>query len=168
MSIINDYELIYLVQSENDGIAFAWLIEKYERLIYKMIYQFHVSYDEVDDYFQEGLMFFHKAVLSFNECYDKTFMRYFELIFKRHLIKLTQKPKLVLFEDTSFIIDTRNSMDDLSYYDIMFEHPIEQSVYHLYFLEHMTLDYICKKENFTKKQIYNAIHRIKEKLKTML
>jgi len=64
---MNDYELIYLVQNHQDGIALEFLFDKYKLLIWKYIHQYEVPYYEREDFFQEGLIMLHKAVLRFDE-----------------------------------------------------------------------------------------------------
>ena len=81
---MNDYELVYLIRFEQCQVALDFLYMKYSRFIWKQIHVLHVNHYEQDDFHQEGLLMLHKAVTTFNEAKNKTFMRYFDLILKRH------------------------------------------------------------------------------------
>ena len=164
----NDNWLIYLYKSENSEVALKALFEKYDRFIYKTIYSFYVPQIEVEDFHQEGLIVLMRAINSYNENYTKTFMRYFELILQREIIK--QKNKL--HHDLHFdFIEEMESIIPLYYdqdiLDISFKNPIEQFVYEQYFINGITLENIQKEKNLNKKQIYNIMYKIKEKLRNV-
>ena len=165
---MNDYELVYLIQAEKCQIALDFIYKKYRRFILKQIHLLYINDDEFDDFHQEGILMLLKAVLTFNEAKNKTFMRYFELILKRHYYYLIRKlPKYVLKDETSFqqsayYID--ESMDSF----LMMCSDIEQCVYQYYFVESRPIASIAQVLNLSKKQVYNTIYRIKEKYKNML
>ena len=52
----NDYELLYLVNNQQDMVALDILLKKYEKFIYKKINSFFPRSKDVDDYYQEGLL----------------------------------------------------------------------------------------------------------------
>ncbi len=170
----NDYELLYLIQSEQDSIALECLFKKYEKLIWRYIRQYNVPSGSHDDYFQEGIICLHKAAISFVDGYDKTFTRYFELILKRRYWALLKKeyqysvceeidemyssPKSV---ESDFIIEEQSSMleDKLSLLSSM-----EYNVYKLYFEQNKDISAIAHKLGMKVNSVYNAIFRIKKKL----
>lgn len=162
---MNDYELIYLIQSERDDIAYDFVFLKYEKLIWKYIHLLNVSRNEHDDLFQEGLWMLHQAIKTFNPEKNKTFTKYFDLILRRHLYKQSQKiPNYVLYEHTNFC-------SGVVYIEEELELPIDHSdfelqVYQAHFLSREPICEIAIRMNCPKKKIYNAIYRIREKMKT--
>jgi RNA polymerase sporulation-specific sigma factor len=160
---MNDYELIYLIQNHQDGIALEFLFKKYKRLIWKYIHQYDVPYYEQDDFFQEGLIMLHKAVMTFNEEKNKTFTRYFELILKRRfwaLLKRLPKHEIKEIPDIQggYIIYE----EEIEYPDL--KSKLEIDVFEMHYLKGESIKVISQKTGYTRKQIYNAIYRIKDKL----
>ena len=160
---MNDYELIYLIQNHQDGIALEFLFKKYKRLIWKYIHQYDVPYYEQDDFFQEGLIMHHKAVMTFNEEKNKTFTRYFELILKRRfwaLLKRLPKHEIKEIPDIQggYIIYE----EEIEYPDL--KSKLEIDVFEMHYLKGESIMIISQKTGYTRKQIYNAIYRIKDKL----
>ncbi len=159
---MNDYELIYLVQNHQDGIALNFLFKKYELLIWKYIHQYQVPYYERDDFFQEGLLTLNKAIIRFKEKYNKTFTRYFELILKRRFwALLKQLPKYEIKEIPqiagSYVLEERPTIE------IDLKSEIEKQVYNLYYVQALSVKEINDITGYQTKQIYNAIYRIKSK-----
>ena len=138
--IMNDFELVYLIRTQRDSVAFDFLFQKYKKFIWKHIHLLNIDQREQDDFFQEGILILYKAVETFNESKNKTFTRYFELILKRHYYQMLHKlPKYQLYEDSNF-------MECFSYYDqeddtdfINECSSFEQKVYQFYFIEKKSL-----------------------------
>ncbi|CCV64861.1 RNA polymerase sigma-70 factor, ECF subfamily [Alteracholeplasma palmae J233] len=167
--IINDYELIYLVQSYQDELSLEYLVGKYERLIWKYIHLLDIPKREQEDYYQEGIMLLHKAVVYFDENKNKTFTRYFELILKRKFFKLKNRlPEYRLQEETHFLKHAAYHEDYEEFEEIDLKNPMEKIIYEAYFKERKKITQIACETNYTKKQIYNTIYRIKEKYKAVL
>ncbi|HHT99349.1 MAG TPA: sigma-70 family RNA polymerase sigma factor [Acholeplasma sp.] len=167
MRRLNDYEIVYLAQTEYDEALIELLINKYRNLIWKNIHLLNVPYMDQDDFFQEGCLLLIKSTKYFNEKYGKTFTKYFELILKRHFYSLLAKlPK--------YIIDANEVMSKNDYYiedsnDIPeFLTPLEAYVFQYYFIENVPIKEIVKDNKYNRKQIYNTIYRIKEKYKNMI
>lgn len=165
---INDFELIYLIQTGNDTIAFEYLCKKYDKLIWKYINMYDIPYHEFDDFHQEGLIVLYKAAKTFDEQRNKTFTRYFELILKRRFWHLISKvPKTLELEEE--ITGYNNSINyeeietklDLKY---KFKSEIEQVIFDKYYIDSMSVAEINKQFKYGIKQIYNAIYRVKIKL----
>ena len=164
---MNDYELIYLVQNHQDGIALEFLFDKYKLLIWKYIHQYEVPYYEREDFFQEGLIMLHKAVLRFDEAKNKTFTRYFELILKRRFWALLKKlPKYVIKEIPD--ISGGYIIEEEPVISIDLKSDLEKTIFKMYFLNQEKVKTISKKTGYTRKQIYNAIYRIKDKYQTII
>ena len=73
----NDYELLYLIH-ENSYEALRVMFQKYQKLIYSKIYKYHFLDCFFDDLVQECNMVLYKAIMVFNDRYNKTFTKYFE------------------------------------------------------------------------------------------
>jgi len=164
----NDYELLYMVKENHCSIALDILLKKYQNFIYKKIHSFFFYEKYYDDYFQEGVICLLKAINSFEEKYNKTFMRYFEVILIRHYSCLHQKNKrewhgLQALKD-DFVIGEETS-NSYHYEKIKFKSKLEQDVYELYYLKNKTITKIAEILTLNSKQVYNAIYRIKRKLK---
>ncbi len=165
---MNDYELIYLIQFEKCYIALDFLYSKYYRFIWKQVHLLNVDYHEHDDFFQEGILMLYKAVKTFNETRNKTFMRYFELILKRHFYYLIRKlPKYILKDESAFT-QGKYYIDETIDCFLMMCSDVEKDVYQAYFIEQRAISKIATELGRSKKQVYNTIYRIKEKYKNML
>lgn len=165
----NDYELLYMVK-EGDTVALDILLKKYERFIYKKVYAFFY-HDEMGDYFQEGVLCLYKAIETFDDSYNKTFMRYFEVIINRHFINLHKKNKryyemLESYKNELLIEEAENKIFEESA-NIVFKSPLEQKVYEMFYLNNKKVKEIAEELKLESKQIYNAIYRIKSKLLDM-
>ncbi|MDR2828270.1 MAG: hypothetical protein LBV51_02485 [Acholeplasmatales bacterium] len=168
MDAINDYELIYLIQNYQDGVAFETLLKKYEPLIKKLISEYSYNYKDYDDLYQESSFLLYKLAVSFSEDKNKTFTRYFESNLKWMILGvLSKKPKYILREevdnfpcDDSKIIVAREM--DISKYDFT---VLEKQVYDYLIIENMKPINIIKILNINSKVVYNAISRIKAKMK---
>ncbi|HHT55682.1 MAG TPA: sigma-70 family RNA polymerase sigma factor [Acholeplasma sp.] len=163
MPVYNDYELIYLIQSEQCEVALNILIRKYRLLALKYIHQFQLRETDREDYLQEAAIILYKAVNLFIENYNKTFTRYYELLLRRRFIYLKKnEPQYVLNEGASYAKEDRpfykhQKLDGLA--------SFEQVVYKRYFVLNQKISFIAKSESKSAKQIYNAIYRIKSKYK---
>lgn len=157
----NDYELIYLVQSEKCECALNVMIDKYTNMIYKYIHMYYLKETDFDDYYQEGLMLMFKTIDSFDDSYNKTFTRYFELCVKRRLSYLkSREPKYELHTDFEMYKDLNPLIEDFKVEGLT---TLEENVFRRYYVENQKISFIALNETKTVKQIYNAIHRIKTK-----
>lgn len=167
--IMNDYELVFLIKTQRDSIAFDFLFQKYKKLIWKYIHLLDIDQKEQDDFFQEGILMLYKAVQSFDESKNKTFTRYFELILKRQFYQLIYKlPKYLLYEDSNFMtcfayFEKEDDFDLLSTCS-----TFEKEIYQLYFIEKQAVKKIAENLTCSSKKIYNTIFRIKEKYKNVI
>jgi len=168
--VYNDYELLYLANDQQDMVALDILLKKYEKFIYKKINSFFPRNKDVEDYFQEGLLCLYRAIRTFEDTYNKTFMRYFEVLLDRCYINIYHKQKREKEQFFLYINECRieefyeQPIENDMTTDIKFKSPREQKVYELYFLENKTIAYISNLLELNKKQIYNAIYKIKKKL----
>lgn len=165
--VMNDYELIYLIRHDYCERALTFMYQKYQKMIWKHIHNLHLEQKEHDDFHQEGIMMLHKAIQTFNERYNKSFTRYFELILKRHFYKMVSSlPQYVLYETTDFIKETVIIEEEVEY--LHFDSKLEYDIHERFFIQHESIDTIMAHSSYTKKQIYNAIYRIREKYKIVI
>ena len=168
--VINDYELIYLVQVHQDGIALELMFNKYEKMIWKNLMLYDVALKERDDIFQDCLILLNKAIRIFNESKGKTFTRYFELIVKREILHkkkrvpdyyLMDRPELIPGQVVMFI-------EEGNEFDFNFKSELEKKLFQLYFIEKIKIKEIVGTLGMSEKQVYNCIYRIKKKMKDEL
>ncbi|XMB71781.1 sigma-70 family RNA polymerase sigma factor [Mycoplasmatota bacterium WC30] len=172
----NDFEIVNLIKQGNEE-AFNFMVNKYKYFIAKKIRTFNFA-DKFDDIYQEALMVLHKSILKFDESFDKTFMRYFELNLVNRLITIKKKQnrygeflatklpilcEYVIKEDTkSYISETeiKVALKALS--------EFEKMVFQTKIIEKRTIRETATKLNCNEKKIYNSLDRIKKKIKLQL
>ncbi|MDD3113471.1 MAG: sigma-70 family RNA polymerase sigma factor [Candidatus Izemoplasmatales bacterium] len=172
----NDYEIISLIKQGNEE-ALALMIEKYRLLIAKKAHKFNLKLD-FDDRFQEGLIVLYRSILKYDEHYDKTFTRYFEHNLENHLISLYRKERnygKFLMNKAAALIDYsvdeshRNYYSELEIAQALSElSEFEKAVFRVRFLLKRTPAESAKSLDCQIKQIYNAVDRIRAKIKMHL
>lgn len=84
----NDNELIYMVQ-ENDEYSTSILLEKYTPIIFKLSNEYYKKYNgciyEMDDFYQEALVSFYKALYTYDNTKNVLFYTYVIICIKRAL-----------------------------------------------------------------------------------
>lgn len=90
----NDYELVYMVQ-EKDDFSYDVLFKKYLPIIKRIAFDYyknfnHYGYD-LDDFLQEGYLYFHKAAVSYDENKDSLFYTFVVLCLHRGFISFCRK-----------------------------------------------------------------------------
>lgn len=159
----NDYELIYLIQSEGCECALNLMFDKYRFLIYKMLHQYNVCQIYFDDYVQECTILMYNIISRFNESKGKTFTKFYEFVLRRKIWSLKAlEPKYLRMEDVTVLKDEKSSFDEI-YKDNLTD--LEKSVYERHYECNQSIAFIAKMEEKSSKQIYNTIFRIKEKYK---
>jgi RNA polymerase sporulation-specific sigma factor len=172
----NDFEIINLIKRGNDE-AFELMVDKYKYLIAKKIGSFNLAY-QYDDCFQESLMILYKSVIKFDESFNKSFTRFFEgnlinclISIKRRLNRygtfINEKlPVLyddVIHEDKEIYIrecEIKTALEQLS--------SFERQVFHCKIIKKMSVQQSAYELNCDDKKIYNAIDRIRKKIKMQL
>lgn len=167
MRRFNDYELIYMIQSNSCEYALSIMLRKYELLIWKYIHMYNVCQYDRDDYMQEAKILMCNIIERFDESRGKTFTRFYELVLKRRIFALLRrKPKYELREDFSMFGYTQTFDSDIIIPEDLTD--LEEHVFHSYFIENQRINLIAENNDLNPKQVYNAIYRIKEKYKSML
>jgi RNA polymerase sporulation-specific sigma factor len=172
----NDFEIINLIKQGNEE-AFQLMVDKYKFFVAKMIKKFNLQ-EQYDDMFQEALMILYKSIMRFDQSFNKTFMRYFEMNLTNRFITIKNKhnrygkflsEKLpTLYQETIhetkhyYISDTeiRKALDTLS--------DLEKQVFQLKIIEKRSIQETADYLEFSQKKIYNALDRIKKKIKIHL
>lgn len=164
---MNDYEIIYLIKYDHDEHALAFMLKKYERLIWKKIHHMYVGEEDKIDFFQESLILLHKAVQTFDESFNKSFTRYFELILVRKLIALRKETKQYVLKESSFFYQLESPATQTEKLTIVFDDKNKQIVYQHYFENKRSIAYISQTFHLSKKQVYNIIYQIKKSIQKM-
>ncbi len=170
----NDFELIDAAQA-GDAEAFDVMAEKYHRLIAKKIHHYNLAYD-FDDLHQDGLMVLYRSILAFDQHrYDKTFTRYFETNFERHLMSVIRTRKHRRHVEYIHEDEIRQNVHRVRETSVFHElHLAEvkkvltEREYHVYILRemrHASIELIQDLTGLDTKAIYNAVHRAKAKIK---
>lgn len=166
----NDNELLYLIKNKDDD-ALAELFDKYEPLIKSKINKYNFPVALKDDCLQEGKMALLKAIDTYNEAYNKTFNKYFDLLLTNKFNDLYKKNQLdaehltVLKEDV-IDSDAVSSKDYFSKNDVVLSKQ-EKIVFEEHFINGKSTDEIAANYNLSKKSVYNAVQRIKQKYAKM-
>src|SRR5690606_40887599 len=95
--MVNDFELIYLYKQNREETVLQEIIDKYRPLIYKNIYKFYVKQQDIEDFYQEGVLALLQTIEVFNEDVGKTFTKFYELILRseEHTSELQSRENLV-------------------------------------------------------------------------
>lgn len=172
----NDFEIINLVKQGCDA-SFQLMVDKYKFLIAKKIRQFNLVYD-FEDCYQEALVLLHKSVIKFDDGFNKTFTRFYEMNLIRYLISYKKRKNNYFYfinerlpacyveafsrpRQTDFLDDEIN--DALSYLS-----DFEKHVYQAKIIEMRTVKETAYYLETNEKRIYNALDRIKNKIKMHL
>ncbi len=171
----NDSELLYLIKEGNQD-ALDIMFDKYKYFINKKIRDFNINKKSVDDFFQEGLITLNEAIKKYDENYNKTFFKFFELLLVRRFSTILNKESrqyevIERYKDKILLDDQIVVREDSVTYvveSIVNEFSsLERKIYGYYYLENKTIEYISSELLISKKSVYNAISRIKIKLHTL-
>ncbi len=169
----NDFEVLYQIREGNEE-ALQLMFKKYQSLISKKIYKFNLVY-EYEDIFQEGLMMLYKSILAYDDKYEKTFTRYFEMNFERKLMTIVTKKRRrseIFSANELYIFEHNHNNGENSVYFELYKKEIEKVltkeeylVYTLRELKNYSINYISGQTSLKNKQIYNILHRSKSKIR---
>ena len=85
----NDYELVYMVR-ENDEYSNKLLFEKYVPIILSITNRYYKQYNglgyDYEDFYQEALAAFYKAISNYDESKETLFYSFVVLCIKRHML----------------------------------------------------------------------------------
>ena len=120
----NDYELIYMIR-ENDEESKGIMYKKYYPIIRTLAAEFYGRYSnygyDLEDFVQEGCIFFFHALSTYDEQKDNLFYSYCLIIVKRGLLSFCRNISrtgkelpnqcYLSLDDCNFIEDKKNNMD---------------------------------------------------------
>jgi RNA polymerase sporulation-specific sigma factor len=156
---------------------FQLMVDKYKFLIAKKIRQFNLIYD-FDDCYQESLILLHKSIIMFDCDYGKTFTRFYEMNLTRFLISYKKRnnnyfyfinERLPVYQNQFF-----TEAKDIQYLDDEIKDALahlsdfEKRVYQAKIIELRSVKETAKYLQTNEKRIYNALDRIKNKIKLHL
>lgn len=172
----NDFEIVNLIKQGYEE-AFNFMVDKYKFFIAKNIKKFNLT-EEYDDIYQESLMVLYKSIQRFDESFNKSFMRYFELNLTNKLISIKKKKNRY----GEFLANKLSTLIDFSVYEqtksYITENEIKQAlnklsgfekkVFNMKVIGKLSVRETAKKIKCDEKKIYNALDRIKNKVKIHL
>lgn len=172
----NDFEIIDLINQGNEE-ALELMFEKYKYLVAKKISSFNLT-DEFDDCFQEGMIVLYKSVRKFNDTHNKSFTRYFENNLEHHFISIIRSrrrhikfmieklPKLVDYEveERESEIYTQQDIEGA----LALLSDFEKKVFQARFIENKDIKTTATETEAPVKKVYNAVDRIRQKIKMHL
>lgn len=172
----NDFEIINLIKQGSED-AFQLMVDKYNFFIAKKIRQFNLAYD-YDDCFQEAIMLLHKSIIKFDVGFNKTFTRFYEMNLTRYFISYKKKknnyfnfineklPHYYIHEKTE---PQKTEFLDQEIYDAIHQlSSFEKQVYQAKIIELRNVRETAQYLKTNEKRIYNALDRIKNKIKMYL
>lgn len=174
----NDYELIYLVQCHYDQTSLKIIFDKYRAFIYKVAISKRIYNLSVEDLVHLGLVSLKTAIESYSELFNKTFMRFFELIYLRRLsrelknaYKKAQYFKTVDQEIVDSVLLVSDNLEQYNYTEeeskyaeIQFKNKDLALVYALT-QQGLKPSEIAKQTGFVIKRVYNLLSRIRQGIK---
>ena len=190
---MNDYELIYLAQEENE-IAKELLYKKYAKIINMLIYKKYPKIKklniDIKDMYSISLTALNDAINFYNQNQNATFATYLTVVINnsinKYIKKYSSKKEQCINKALSldfvysnqeflnFILDYKNNpdycisnQDEIKYLTQKAQKNLSIFEYEVYLLLLQNLNYrqIAKLLGKNPKQIDNAIQRIKNKLK---
>ncbi len=94
---VNDYEVLYMIR-ENSDDARDIMFEKYFPIIKKIASKFYLINKDLgadfDDYVQEGLIAFNRAILTYDEKKNVLFYTYAPNVINKHLLSFVRNLKV--------------------------------------------------------------------------
>lgn len=169
----NDNEIIYLIRLGSED-AYQFLNKKYGKLIYSKIKRFGLK--DIDDSFQEGLIALYNAIRSYNENYDKSFNKYFEIVLSNRYLDIKRKKEtdyeIFLTEkmsNYSFVLKESNySYNEKFNCIVMASKSLtkkEKEIFDYLYIKDIPIIDLSVKINMPLKSLYRIIYKIKKKIK---
>jgi len=172
----NDFEIIAMIQ-EGCEEALSLMADKYKLFIAKKIGKFNLGY-EFDDAYQEGLIILYKSVKKFKPEFNKSFTRFFELNLENRFISIIRSkmrynkflseklPMLFDYEIHDSIHNYFSKTDFDGFVELLSD--FEKEVFEQKFFKECSHLEIAENLKCDTKKVYNAIDRIRTKLKLHL
>jgi len=172
----NDFEIISQIKQGSDE-ALALMVTKYKYLIAKKIKKFNLV-PEFDDCYQEALLVLYKSVIRYDERYAKSFTRFFERNLENQLISIIRKrnsyDKFLATKSQILVEQTLHEPHGVIYSANDIERAFrelsafESEIFRLRFQDNLSPSEIAESLGCPVKKVYNAIDRLRHKLKLYL
>ena len=172
----NDYEILDLVKQGNEE-ALELMIRKYRYFIAKKIVKFNLT-AEYDDCYQEGLLVLYRSITRFQEKYGKSFTKYFETNLEHCYISMLRKAhqkqkffaeKIMLIAEEAFSPCDDYSLTARDVERLVAElSTMEKQIFEERFLRQREVAEIAVSLGVPPKAVYNAVDRIRQKIKLHL
>jgi RNA polymerase sigma factor (sigma-70 family) len=153
------------------------MVNKYEYFIAKKIRSFNLI-KVYEDIYQESLMVLYKSCMKFDESFNKSFMRFFELNLNNRFISLKNKDnKYGEFLSNKLHLLCDNLVTEAPKYYITDDElmaaneslsSFEKEVFQLKIINKNDIKKTAEILKCSEKKIYNALDRIKKKIKLYL
>ena len=166
----NDYELIYLICEHNEKATKA-LINKYEKYIKKIVYEYGLSYAK-EDAIQECLILLFECIKRYKMSSNSMFFTYYSVCVKHRIIKYlrmqTKNQQMISYnEQIDYGLSEETSPFEFEEKTIHFDTLLEQNIYEEIFKGNMNIKEFVSKYNEDIKRVYNYIYKIRKRLKEM-
>lgn len=170
MFVYNDYELIYMIRDNDDNTALNLMYEKYRPFIYKVLNELNIFHRYYDEFLQEGYMCLNKAIITYDMNYNKTFLKYFELILKRKYYRLFSHYRKIdipvgdledMLEENMVVYN--NKAHNLFNAGLEYiSNSLEKAIYISVFRDGLSYKDVALKYDINIKKVYNSIQNIKK------
>ena len=86
---INDYEILYMVKENSDDASRNLIFEKYFPIMKNLAFKYYSANKDLgadyEDYIQESMIAFNRAIINYDEYYDTLFYTYAPAVINNHL-----------------------------------------------------------------------------------
>lgn len=172
---MNDHELLYLIKERNDD-AYEIMYEKYQPLIYSKLIKFNIVESQREDFHQEGCKTLMEAIKKYDDKYSKSFTRFFELLLVRRFMALLNKTNKPIIYKSDIVMDFQEIKEEHIIYltknDIEMARNIlndlEYSIFYHHYVKERKISEVAKELKIPIKRVYNAIYRLKQKLRDVV
>ena len=162
---MNDFYLLSLARESEE--ARLILHTKYEPLIKATIGRFHVNKSDVDDYFQEGRIALEKAINKFDESQGKSFTMFFKMVLENTFKTIKVKNRKISYVFTPEVLYTNEVVENYSPIIPVGLNESESELFSLLINQGYKPREIAKLKQENIKSVYNAVARLKKKLRDL-
>lgn len=160
----NDYEIIYLIREGNEK-ALNLMYQKYQNYIIVKARSCGFKVYEYEDCIQEGYILLTKALKTFTEKYNKTFLKYFELILLHRFWRMKSQEKIYY----THVDEQIDCVQGRSLKEVVFEYKkmfsgLTAVIFEEVYYYNTSVKSLSEKLNLKTDKIYREIKKIKEKI----
>lgn len=167
----NDNELLYLI-SQKDDDALEILIQKYHPLIESRLKKFNIKSYNHDDFYQECLIAFYNSIKKFRDDKNGIFNMYLDTAIQNAIKRMLKKESgyfynVSLTDDLEYVIveDKTDDRHNLKEPLLGMFSEFEKNIYKKFYYDNLSPKEIAQSMLCEDKRVYNALGRIKQKIK---